>query len=1454
MELSILPQSEYEKYGIDPSDVPTGMVVSLNTPPMLEGRYGGNVYGLGAYEAFSGTLRWLGVNEKDVGGKLSYSQLNSLYKRMGLLIRFTKDLKPYYLVPFQIASQFNVEVKFQLQRLSEIITNYKVNHYQQTIRIGIFTNETSVLFHELKARFVDDEVEYISQLTSPNPFDLLIFPEDYWIWFDRITPSEIRSDRKNHRYWIIYILHKIYRLLQEEGNLIFFHKTLLEDDKRRVNIKFQSDLEAKRFLIYSKVRNIEFSYVKAPEKIKLSLADLSRYLIDYHRLMELNIERFLTEGKSLSSVQVEEIELLHTSGYNFSDKAWVSQTEFLDKFMSIFFSLQHKEEIFSDEIKEFWERKFIVEEGWPRGFFSFVLFGVRPTRSRVQWYLKGLAEDQVLTGCRKELVADYRDSFEYVIKVLDTLSQLKHREYPQVLKQFSDRLRLPLESKKRRHRLLEDVLRLQKKRAILEELKNSVNFKNLEGPFSNIFSNLEMLCLMDFQESEIMELLRIVVGHSPFGRIILGKLHEKRLEPILEYAKRLDSDEGLNLFRYLRLMTACELEASLGKPLSASLMKELFELYDKCARYVSNPGPEVEYFTHEGDFISGQALKITVLKRLLKLMGYHDYLDSPDAMASRGDMELEVLAGFEEASLQKIKDVRQLVVKVESLMERFWEKGIGFEEFARRLMESEFHGTGRLFQLVPPNHGLSLLWILLGASKEKILNLNPVLKGLPPNEIAKKVTKIKKDLEAIDILGTSWAVIGELKEELYKRSEIFVPGTGFLLSLNSALGVLAVDYQDIREDIKKCSRYLERIGENGKASIEEINELDSLIKRLNVYQYSQKDIKNYPSRKILSSKDKALRYKFLDNLLLSGRKLVFETVLDPSNIYLNFRQIKDRYPRLLSHLLGVKEQHLLDRIVESFRMFQYMLIKDIKSFYNPEVLERRLQQEFGVGGSSEIGATEEEILLLSEELEGLSDREELLRGILLALVGLVKSSEEQFLQTVGFLTPEFCQALSNDFRDKALKIFEGAKVILGYTQGTHSLFQVEELRGLGTIFLASFIAAFIVSQACESKLISHDYLAKFLYPLLPIPPYQRPDPKDSKGYAFGRLFRLKGLMYVEPGDVEKYLRKAQPRYIMTMKGLRDVGLPNFERELYEGSRVYRAFFGLPEQFRAEILKFLERAVVKGFTKVSNFLTYENQFKLLGLLAIASTKIDSQWCIANLGSVRGSIDITYECINKELLNFSYDRILSGDLPSIFSLELFEDGPEIVLEFNPDIEISNVFKEFAQATDIQELKTKYTKILHRASEYYITIDRIEKILQKPYTDRLKAIIQEKLNIISRELAEIKDFSTLEKYKKKTIDSMLNRGVFVKEVIPDVDEVFERKANELRQAKIMEIRNELARIKDQDRLMEYWEETKAYLKTNKSILGQDYLLLVARLFDSTSAKLLNLAQKNNGSKFSS
>ncbi|MFN3535641.1 MAG: hypothetical protein ACK4WB_09665, partial [Desulfatiglandales bacterium] len=370
-----------------------------------------------------------------------------------------------------------------------------------------------------------------------------------------------------------------------------------------------------------------------------------------------------------------------------------------------------------------------------------------------------------------------------------------------------------------------------------------LNPYRFEGPYTRVLGNLDIFSLLGLEESEIYEFLRIVVGHSALGRIVLGKLHEERLMSVVEYAKIFEPDEGLNLMRYIRLMTAAELEASMGRPLSGPQMSELFELYERYVRFIANPELSTEELRSHRELFSEEALKDSVIRRVLRLMGYHEFINHAEVLMRKGETELEILAGFDEQVFKRMQDVRLLVRNVERLMEEYWEKGSGFEDFARRLNESEFHGTGRLFQRLSPEVVLNVLWVILGASEECIINLNPVLKGLRGEEVIRRSKRIEKELGGELFRKLTWSGLVGLREELLRNRALFLPGTGLFLTLDPELNALTVGYEDVIREIKRCFHIMGRplddlsVGQVANQMVE----LDRTIQRLSAFAQSHRE-------------------------------------------------------------------------------------------------------------------------------------------------------------------------------------------------------------------------------------------------------------------------------------------------------------------------------------------------------------------------------------------------------------------------------------------------------------------------------------------------------------------------------------------------------------------------------------------------------------------------------------
>ena len=103
-----IPPEDYESLGIAPSDIPPGTFLARKHPSKLMSRFGGNAYGFGFFEIYDRLsprdlrlLQSISPENPDHAGKL-YQEINRIYRDIGLLIRFSRFGRPYYLIPFSL--------------------------------------------------------------------------------------------------------------------------------------------------------------------------------------------------------------------------------------------------------------------------------------------------------------------------------------------------------------------------------------------------------------------------------------------------------------------------------------------------------------------------------------------------------------------------------------------------------------------------------------------------------------------------------------------------------------------------------------------------------------------------------------------------------------------------------------------------------------------------------------------------------------------------------------------------------------------------------------------------------------------------------------------------------------------------------------------------------------------------------------------------------------------------------------------------------------------------------------------------------------------------------------------------------------------------------------------------------------------------------------------------------
>jgi hypothetical protein len=101
---------EFEQLGIDKADIPPGTFAARRHPARLPSRFGGNAYGFGFYEIYNQLdtqeIRLLHSADptNPARAKESYKEINSIYRKLGLLIRLSRHGNPYFLIPANLVS------------------------------------------------------------------------------------------------------------------------------------------------------------------------------------------------------------------------------------------------------------------------------------------------------------------------------------------------------------------------------------------------------------------------------------------------------------------------------------------------------------------------------------------------------------------------------------------------------------------------------------------------------------------------------------------------------------------------------------------------------------------------------------------------------------------------------------------------------------------------------------------------------------------------------------------------------------------------------------------------------------------------------------------------------------------------------------------------------------------------------------------------------------------------------------------------------------------------------------------------------------------------------------------------------------------------------------------------------------------------------------------------------
>ena len=1541
---------DFDALGIDPAYVPIGTYVSFKHPSQLRSRFGGNAYGVGLFEDYDRLkpkeIRQLHAisleNPEDI--RVYYKELNEIYRKMGLLIRFSSLGKRYYLIPVHLISNSLTHIKARVEEISKIVGFHRKKYLKESYSIGVLSHHDDLILNELSFRFKEhnvialDSLEKLSELNQS--LDLVILTSDLYeiVLMEEFSPlaKETLSKRRLDQY-CTHLLWKVRNLLKTDGEVFLIADHLTAKTNRTAELVFKTEQEEKNFALFSHTFGTKKRYKIKDHTVTASIFDLQKYLSGSY--VEQEIVDTLLGGKSFEKMPLEEINNLpyinsHFAGWSFP----IDQEKIWAKLFEIFFDKVFLKPVVPDPVKREWKKRFSCKDYSPK-YIMIYLGQKKALKTNVADVKRDVMESNLI-GCPVELVADYKDSFEYLIQTLKViLGRLKRGSYQILPQVFIDRLKQPLENKNRRFKALNHVIRLTTKINRLEKIKGYLNPDRIEGPKTRLLENLEALTLFGFNYNELKEIILIVLGHTAFGRIISGKVSEKALKPVSDLARTYDVHQAFNLLRYCRLMTLAETEAARGSEFTHEQLSQLFDLYESTVRVVVNQELDWDQLLDE-KIASMGGIHYKIVQKILMMMNYFEFLDNWGELRQKGQMEKEALADYDERKLDRIENVIRLVNTIEEFEEMYLRLDpLQLPLFYRRFLEVEFHGTGHLFERMDSRNVFVLLWIAVILSQGEIINFNPILADVSTKKIEDQVRKVEQEASSINIERLDLTILRQFRDQLSQEKSSFILGTGFQLSISSKTQVLEIAYKDISRDIEKVASLSKKILTRPISEMpqEELKSLEKLFSDLETFFQSHlRVVKEIDSTLKLPAKQKRW-FQETKGLRETLRSNFPSVMFRPEHLYTDLALLFYNAPSLLNFLLPefMSLQDLdisghiyltspvTNYILAATRKFQALITHDKQDFQDIDFLHRLAQKEFGPMATGIVGLSELQLENLGEIIEGFKGNHALFDALAKSFIfqdlGRVPALRKKYSEEINPADLAGAGALFVEREEIAERygLNEDEKSYLIFLVRHHALLH-HTVRGEISfsaiqsvlsprdkeLFDAFLVFSFIMLSAIREDLILEDLAIRFfqiramchkvidgemtlegelnkafeergslfcalekhqteglpegvsLADYLESKEWEEIDrPRIIKAgrmiFATERLFRLRGIRYVEFQDLVNLMLEVPLKYIHKKREFHNIGYATFEKEVYEAFRIYRTLQSLTEPVRHFMLEQLigDRVRIFGYEKVGGYLSYESQVKLLlvGLLGTKKIRSNDEPVSLSFLGMSEEIEKRYEAVNACLNELSIQKLWeeSYQLTHLFSAKtgiLLRKGsfPNLLsVDFQDRISISRKISYLSSINDLEQLKNYFHYSLSSLRKHLFYTDDYELLLEKAFEKRMTEITDMILERAERQMGLVKDFEDLHNLVNDLLDRSWDIG-FSREQKHRLNDFYEVKKDTLKRERLSEIEGILDSIHDPQELKDYWQSIKWYLQGNRRFLGKEFENLIAKKFDAANAKI--------------
>ncbi|MCD6262781.1 MAG: hypothetical protein J7J52_07130 [Deltaproteobacteria bacterium] len=1537
---------EYSDRGIDPSDIPAGTFAALKHPSQLLSRFGGNAYGFGLIEAY-GRLEhdeiqlMQSVVSKDTETiRKHYKEINRIYKKMGLLIRASSHGEPYYLIPAHLISMSLDHIVSKVKEISKIVAYHRNKYYMERYNIGIILFNDDLILQELSLRFKEYNfvpVDSLEKLRSmKRTLDLFVLTGGiYEIVMSKklgLSDQKIRSKNQLDQH-VHYVLSKIYNLLKPDGEIFVIARCYTPRTNQTTTVVFNTAYEAKKFVLFSHIFKTRKRYTPSSTQLEINVFDFQSYLNMIY--VEQEVVESLLNGRRLDEMTFEDIAELPYLDFPIPDRPFlINQDEAWSKIFSPYFDRIFLKPLTPKHVKEEWKKRFYTSEYEPK-YMLIYLGQKRGLKATINQVISEVTQSE-LTGCRINLLADYKNSFEYVIatlKVLERLLKDSGNTSPGIL---LERLKNPLENRARRYARLNITLRLIKKIRRLERIKRQLNPEGMEGSRTRIIEHLELLNLFGFNHDELKEIMYIVLGHTAMGRILSGKTNEQSLQPILDFAKQHDLKVSLNLLRYCRLMTFAEIEAERGYELTREELKQLFDLYELAVRIVINKYPGLEALIEE-EISSMGGIHNKVVRKILMMTGNYKFLENWADLKLKGNREKESLSDYDSYELSRIENVISILTSVEMFEEKYLTAdALTLPTFYRKFLDIEFHGTGHLFRIIEGRDVIMLLWFTINAARNGLVNFNPIMSDAPSDDMKDYLSKISREVGRIDITYLEMEFIEKITEQLYADGMTFIAGTGFKLTVEPATNALAINYIDIDRDIERLELLCNELSGDVVSAISEdrLRLLEKLFVNLDsFYQSYLRSMDKAP--KILDRQKRW--FKRISKLKERIRTDFLGRLFRPESFYSDFNYLHVYTPNLLNFIIpelgglqGIDfswhiymKSPVINYILSTLRKLQALITRDRGSFQDADYMHNLAKREFGAMATGTVGISEPQI----DRLEEISARlrknnpplfNALLRAFVFQDIGRLPYLRARYKDSLNsadlgetgamFLKKEKIPEqydLNRESAEYLVFLVRYHSLIHHIIRGEMSFFAIssvlehkdKDLLDCFLVFSLIMLSAirddlvledlvrhiFKTKEACDRIIdgeitleehMNNNFVSKgYLYYALKhfkekglpsgvtpleflktenwIDKISREDALRAGEmiYATERLFCLRGIIHVEFSDIVHHIMHIPIQFIYRKRKFSSIGMTSFERELFEALRIYKTLQDIDEEIRHYLLHKLagDRVRIFGYEKVSEYLSYTNQIKLLLVSCIGSDVFNGTPVLFDFLTLCQEIEKRYEAVNDYFNTLSMKKIWEAKENPGF---LFSNTTGIVLKkdvvhntvtiaFKDSVNISGRLDAMEKIDNINELKKYYHDSLLELKAYPFNTEDYEESLLDMFHKKFVKITDDMLNQAKNRMAFIGDFRELHNLVTHLADEATDIGMS-EEQRHKLFDLYNLRKEELKKEKLDEIEGVLKKIKSIAELNNYWGVLKLYLKNNRQFFGKEFETLVAKRLDEEEKRL--------------